>query len=137
MTEFVIGGGIEIGTDHHKLEPIPVRITGTEITESRQPEIGAYSSVIDFSVINAALMVLPQDKRRKRAVLFYTDTGASALVLGDRGKVSNNHGFILGVNQSLVIESQAAVWVMPYVGQGIIAPSNGSYLSILDEHYLE
>lgn len=131
MTEFIA----EI--EHRAMEPVPVRIIGTDITESRQPEIAAYSSIVDFSVINSALMILPQDKRRKRAVLFYSDTAASALVLGDRGKVMNNHGFILPVNQTLVIESQASVWVLPFTMTGIVVPTTSSYLSILDERYNE
>lgn len=93
------------------IEPIPVRIVGEEQEEAA--DFGAWI-VFSFLGTEAAVPCIPQDRKRKRAVVIVSSAVAAArLYFGSMAQAQQRTGAPLQNGNTFSMESQSPMWVAP------------------------
>ena len=104
---------------------IPVKLVGTE---SKTPELASFQTYV-FAGNEAPFQVLPQTKRRHRAIILVFGNAGNSVKIGRFTQMANNQGAAIPAPNTIVYEAGAAIWVQPQ-GQAVS-------MSIVDEWYTE
>jgi hypothetical protein len=111
-------------------EALYVRVVNEPTEKLADADLSAWFTLI-FGGTEAYQAVLPQDRKRHRAIIIANGTAGNYIVLGKQNQVANGQGGRLYVGNSVVIESAAAVWCNPSTSGDAIV------LTVIDERYLD
>lgn len=100
------------------LDAIPVRIT-RDPSEGEKYVAGAFSSVT-FAGGEQPYRLLPQDKRRVKAVIRCNGAAPNTVVLAAQSQVAANQGYVLTAGDTFTYTAHSEVWVVPQAANGAV-----------------
>ncbi len=99
----------------HELDipPIPVCIVDDQSAEKIEAATWGVWTSYTLAGTEPAQQIIPQDRRRRRAVVIVNGASPGVVYIGTQAQVQRQVGGILAGGNSVTLESQSPMWMAP------------------------